>query len=374
MTKLSAAQERLNAAIRLEPTGTVPVAPKIGYFSARFVGMTTHEWLFDKTKQWKAMLETFDRMGGWDFQPVLPSGPRTMSLALLMKVKLPGVELPPDAQAQALEEQLMTVEDYDIVIEQGYQSYTDAMTARLYPDLDRDQLAALRKESADDMKEWSALWESRGVPLLHYSSASGAFSRFAGTRSLKEFLIDLHRRPQKVKEAIAAATPEIIASAIARAKACGNPRVMIASSRESGSCISPKRFEEFGFPAMKQLVDALVEAGFNPVFHFDQDWTLNLPYLKQLPKKKCILQLDGFTDIFKAKEVLGDHMCIFGDLPPALLALGTPEEVTAYCKKLIDVVGEGGGFILSSGCNAPIDSKPENIQAMLDTARTYPHR
>ena len=51
-----------------------------------------------------------------------------------------------------------------------------------------------------------------------------------------------------------------------------------------------------------------------------------------------------------------------------------PEEVESYCKKLIDVVGEGGGFILSSGCTVPVDCKIENLKAMVDTAKSYwPH-
>jgi len=87
-----------------------------------------------------------------------------------------------------------------------------------------------------------------------------------------------------------------------------------------------------------------------------------------------VAELDSMTDIFKAKEVLKGHMCIAGDVPAASSALGTPEEVEEYCKKLIDVVGEGGGFILSSGCTVPVDCKIENLKAMVNTAKSYyPH-
>ncbi|MBW2370146.1 MAG: uroporphyrinogen-III decarboxylase, partial [Deltaproteobacteria bacterium] len=100
----------------------------------------------------------------------------------------------------------------------------------------------------------------------------------------------------------------------------------------------------------------------------------NLPYLKELPKGKCIAQFDNATDIFKAKEVLRDHVCIMGDVPAALLTIGTPLEVSNYCKKLIDGVGEGGGFILGVACSVPVDAKFENLKAMLDTAKTYETR
>jgi len=58
-------------------------------------------------------------------------------------------------------------------------------------------------------------------------------------------------------------------------------------------------------------------------------------------------------------------------VPAALLSLGKPEEVEAYCRKLIDEVGGDGGFILGSGCSVPCDVRPENFRAMLETARNY---
>jgi len=98
---------------------------------------------------------------------------------------------------------------------------------------------------------------------------------------------------------------------------------------------------------------------------------MNLPYLKDLPKGKCICELDSTSDIFKAKEILKGHMCIMGDVPATKLALGTPEDVTAYCEKLIDVVGKDGGFILSTGCECPVDAKFENVKAMVDSVKNH---
>ena len=104
------------------------------------------------------------------------------------------------------------------------------------------------------------------------------------------------------------------------------------------------------------------------VLIFDANWNRDLERLREFPKAKCILSLDSKTDIFLAKKVLGDHMCIMGDVPPALLSLGTPGEVTAYCKRLINEVGPGG-FILSSGCDVPFDAKYENVKAMVESVQ-----
>lgn len=60
-----------------------------------------------------------------------------------------------------------------------------------------------------------------------------------------------------------------------------------------------------------------------------------------------------------------------GDVPAALLKLGEPDEVDEYCRRLITEVGSDGGFILSSGCTVPIDAKPENVSAMLQSVKRY---
>jgi len=64
-------------------------------------------------------------------------------------------------------------------------------------------------------------------------------------------------------------------------------------------------------------------------------------------------------------------MCIMGDVPASLLSIGTTEDVVAYCEKLIDIVGKDGGFILSTGCECPIDAKFDNVKAMIDTPKNY---
>jgi uroporphyrinogen-III decarboxylase len=65
----------------------------------------------------------------------------------------------------------------------------------------------------------------------------------------------------------------------------------------------------------------------------------------ELPKAKAVAYLHQ-GDIFRAKEILGTHMCIMGGLQPGLLKGGSPQEIDDYRRKLVDVCGKGGGFIL----------------------------
>ncbi len=74
--------------------------------------------------------------------------------------------------------------------------------------------------------------------------------------------------------------------------------------------------------------------------------------------------------MFKAKEILGDTVCIRGNVPLSLLIGGTIEDVKKCCKKLIDVCGRGGGFIMDSATGLD-DAKPENVKAMFEFTREY---
>jgi uroporphyrinogen-III decarboxylase len=72
----------------------------------------------------------------------------------------------------------------------------------------------------------------------------------------------------------------------------------------------------------------------------------------------------------RAKKILGDRVCIMGNVPMSLLSTGTPDQVKEYCKKLLDSVGTDGGFIMSSAAVLD-DAKVENVRAMVDFTREY---
>jgi uroporphyrinogen-III decarboxylase len=188
---------------------------------------------------------------------------------------------------------------------------------------------------------------------------------------MKEFLLDLFRHPDQVQAAMDAALPVLVEQMREVIRGLNLMGLWIGGWRSAGEFVSPRLWNRFVFPYYKQMVEAAIEEGAIPVLHFDANWTRDLERLRELPKAKCVLSLDGKTDIFKAKEILGDHMCIMGDVPATLLKLAGPEEVEAYCEKLIKEIGAGGGFILSSGCDIPIDAKPENVKAMLQSVQKF---
>ena len=372
-------EERINAAVNLEYPDRVPVAPLIYQFALRHRGVPVTPLASGGPEDWartmQAAEDTFYDLGGYDGQYAAgvtwpfsswrinaPSGGRWLT---------PGKDSTPENFAVQYEEQeTMTVDDYDTIIDRGWNGFLEGYIPRV-TGLSLEQLDAAEKALLGIYKENAKLWQERHVTIMSGSLVISCEMTLSLARTLPKFMLDLHRCPDKVKAAMEAMVPDFIQNSIDDIEASGIPWVVFSMERGSGDYFNLKYYEELFFPQLKKMVDAFAARGFINVFHMDTDWTRNLPYLRDLPTKMCICELDSTTDIFKAKEILGGHMCIMGDVSPSLLSLGNKEEVIEYCEKLIDVVGKGGGFILSSGCEVPVDARFENVKAMIDTPKRY---
>jgi uroporphyrinogen-III decarboxylase len=61
---------------------------------------------------------------------------------------------------------------------------------------------------------------------------------------------------------------------------------------------------------------------------------------------------------------------LWRNLPSSLLIAGKPEEIKVHVMRLIDNVGQDGGYILSTG--ATVDNAvAANLHAMIDTCKEY---
>ncbi len=72
-------------------------------------------------------------------------------------------------------------------------------------------------------------------------------------------------------------------------------------------------------------------------------------------------------DVFESKRKYGDRLSFYGGISTQkLLPFGTVQQVKDEVKKLLDVIGENGGYIASPAHATPGDAKPENIAAMIE--------
>ena len=84
------------------------------------------------------------------------------------------------------------------------------------------------------------------------------------------------------------------------------------------------------------------------------------------------LELDYKTDTELAHRVLKDRVTFFGNLDPSgVLAHGTPRIVTQKTQELLEIFADTPRFVLNAGCAIPAQTPPENLRAMVETARAF---
>lgn len=370
------AQERLEASIKLQPlpADEVPVAPLMITFIARLAGMKQAE-IFSSVKAWRQAVDrAIDRIGPPDMGFAI--FPRDVPFSEGLRHKLPGRELDDDELFQLIEEEVMQRDDYERILQDGFSRWNLDYFVRLDPSLpagSRGRTIVTLKfiRMALRIRGNAARLEKRGVPPAFYGAVYPPFDFFSLARSMNKFSLDLYDCPELVQKACEASLEPTLATGMQPLMATGGKRINIYPMRSSATFIKPKMFEKFALEHLKRMTEFFVKKGITPVIHCDANWTPLLPYFRELPRASCILELDEDTDIFKAKQILGDWMCLKGNVTAQMLAFGEVGEVEAYCEKLIREVGRGGGFILGSGCEVPLNARPENVQAIIRVARGW---
>jgi len=84
-----------------------------------------------------------------------------------------------------------------------------------------------------------------------------------------------------------------------------------------------------------------------------------------------ILEVDWQLDMAEARRAVPASTVLMGNLNPSdPMAFGTPEQVEAAVRGIMDATG-GNGLFLSSGCALGRNTKPENMRALMAAAEKY---
>ncbi|NTW72702.1 MAG: methyltransferase [Eubacteriaceae bacterium] len=285
----------------------------------------------------------------------------------LSKVKIPGRELPDDALWQIDEKAVIDRDDYDFVIQNGYEAFRAKVLPKV---IDMAEVEKFFKYIGEEGPSQSKAFIDNGFPLVSEIATAPPFEILSGARSMPKFFMDCYKVMDKIKEAQDVIQPTVVANAIGMLKNANAIGAWVGGWRGASGLVSPKIWDTLVWPYMKGMADAMLENGFIPVFHLDQNWDRDIERFLEMPAKSCVLNTDGMTDLKRARKLLGDHVAFMGDVPAPLLSTASADKVSDYVKQLIDNVGIKG-TIITSGCDAPANAKFENMVAMIKTAADY---
>lgn len=189
-------------------------------------------------------------------------------------------------------------------------------------------------------------------------------------RGIKGMLVDLRRQPQNVLAACEKILPSVLELGLNGCRNSGVPVCFIPLHKCMDGFMSQEQFLKFYWPTLLELIRALIAENITPYLLVEGVCDQRLPIMiNDVPAGKCIFHLEN-SNIFKAKELARDKVCLRGNIPASILCTGSPEDTRQYCKKLIEIAGAGGGFIMDTAVNLT-DAKAENVKVMFEYTREH---
>jgi hypothetical protein len=396
---------RLSDALMLKEPDRVPVMLPTGNFPAYYAGGTLHKVMYDYDelcRAWLKFLYEFD-MDTWSGPAFVHSG-RVLEILDYKLYKWPGRGLANSvSQYQYVEGEYMKADEYDALINDPSDFTLRVLLPRILgaleplkalvplssiwqlplklvapiarPDV-QDALQALL-DAGREMAKWQKAVgdcnrEARaaGMPSFFGGSAGAPFDHIGdGLRGTHGIMLDMYRQPDKLIEAMEKITPLIIENAIASVNASGGIMAGSALHKGDDTFMSREQFKTFYWPTLKKVIMALIEEGIMVMLFAEGRYETRLDIIRDIPRGWAMWWFDQ-TDMSKAKEILGDTTCIAGNVPSSMLYTSTPQAVKEYCRRLIEVCGKGGGYILAGGSSVET-AKAENIHAIMEAARQY---
>ncbi|MBC8401128.1 MAG: hypothetical protein H8E14_06530 [Candidatus Marinimicrobia bacterium] len=152
--------------------------------------------------------------------------------------------------------------------------------------------------------------------------------------------------------------------------------VMLGGSSASLSVSSPSIFRQYELPFIQQASKICKDADLPCHLHIcGKSWEL----VQIVAEETDVTSMEpmeerptGNVDLLEAKRLIGNKLCIKGNLNTTEFMLrATPKQVEERCKHAIDAAGADGGFILSTGDQCGRDTPIANLMKMVEVAKTY---
>jgi len=347
-----------------------------------------------------------------DFRPDVQAGPvapaGVFELLGLEMVDWPGRGLSDETPWQYREGEYMHAGDYDALIADpegyfrrvllprfgsafaplaGLNPFTDFMEAasmpfQLLPFADPALVEGVRRlaDAAREALAWLAASREAGadvsarlgIPPEIAGSVKAPYDVLADTlRGMRGIARDLLQRPDKLLEAAKRLVAPMVSLGTRQAAWSPSPLVVFWLHKGADGFMSDEQFRTFYWPTLKAVLAGLIEEGVVPLLFAQGSYLSRLDVIADgdLPSGSVLWAFDQ-TDMATAGAKLGGYACIAGNVPTALLALGTPAEVEKYVTGLLEACAGRGGFVLRSG-SALDDARPENLAAMFETGRRW---
>ncbi len=386
-------QQRLNryvTALRNERPDRVPIRPFVAEFTAKYAGYTCQDVAHDYNKAFAAALKC---ARDFDWDAVVPNMVYVWTglaqAAGLRYYGIPGIGIPHDTGFNYIEPPeeaaFMRADEYDALIDDPTAFLYSVWLPRVSTEIQSaDHPASYRSHLACVKSAMAMLsyFYAFGPQIARLRAEAGTVSAIAGIfkapfdiladklRGYVGLTMDMRTQPDKVLRACEALMPHLAHVGLTTADPAKLVPIGFWMHRGCVPFVNPRQFETHYWPTLRPIIEEFWKHGHQTLFYAEVNWKYHLERFAELPDRSLVYHVDR-DDVFAVHRKLGHKFCLSGGIPNVLLSYGTPEDVRAFCKRVIDEVAGDGGYVMDASAIMQNDTSIANLKAMTEFTREY---
>jgi uroporphyrinogen decarboxylase len=330
--------ERVLAAVRFEPSDQVAVIPQIFGHAARIAGVSLDQYLTDAAVLARCQLAALGRYRG-------------DAVFALLDVNV---------ETEALGSRLRFPKDSYPSVEQYVLERPSAVAELAVPDPTKAGRMPVLLEAA------RLLRQELQDRVLVAGCVLGPMTLACQLLGAERALFAAVDEPEAFERLLDFAADVAVSFGQAQLESGAHICVVFDPSA-SPAVVPPALFRELLAPRLRRLCQALKRKG-SPVSWLHIAGPVE-PILPLYPGCGVdIGNIDYCVDPVRARAA-APQLCLDGNIRPLAFVDSEPEEIAAACRRVLD--DADAGFILSSGCEIPLEARPECVQALVDSVKRH---
>lgn len=200
-----------------------------------------------------------------------------------------------------------------------------------------------------------------------FAGIIGPYSLAGRLLDMTEIMILCYEDPGLVETVLAKAAAFLTEYAKAF-KAAGANGILMAEP--AAGLLSPGLIRTFSNPYVRQIRDTVEDESFLVVYHNCGNVEPQLPQIAEADAQAY--SFGNAINLENALCVIPSDRLVLGNIDPAgILKNGTPKTVQKETRALLERCSPYPNFILSSGCDIPLTTPLENMDAFFETVREF---
>ena len=384
-------RQRLNryvTAMRNEKPDCIPIRPFVAEFTARYCGYTCQQVAHDYRLAFEAVIRC---ARDFDWDAVVPNMVAAWTgmaqAAGLRYYGIPGIGLPADVGFNYIEppqdQAFMRADEYDALAADPPGYLYNVWLPRVSTEIVGPGQSATYRGTLALVKSAMAMrqyFDAFGPHIRRLREECGTPPALAGifkapldiiADKLRGYLgltMDLFERPHKVLAACEALMPHLCQVGLTTADPEKHLPIGFWMHRGCVPFLNPRQFASHYWPTLKPIIEEFWKHGHQTLFYAEGRWHHHFDAFRELPDRSIVFHCDR-DDIFEVHRRLHDKFALSGGIPNVMLSFGQPEEVRAFCTRVIREVAHDGGYIMDAGAIMQNDTCPENLRAMTEVCR-----